>query len=66
MRRAAAVAGEIALGLAGLVWIGQGLGLVRVVRSFMVDQPEWIAIGLGTFVLALALLWRTLHAARVA
>ena len=45
----------------GLVWTGQGLGLIRTFRSFMVDQPLWIAIGSGTFVLALVLLWATLR-----
>jgi hypothetical protein len=52
---------EIILGLMGLVWTGQGLGLIRTFRSFMVDQPLWIAIGSGTFVLALVLLWITLR-----
>ena len=61
IRRALAVAGELALALAGLVWSAQGLGLFRSVRSFMNDRPEWIAIGSGTFVLALVLLWLTLR-----
>lgn len=32
----------------GLVWIGQGLGLLRG-SSFMVDQGSWAAVG-GVFV----------------
>ena len=59
--RLLAIVAEVALGLAGLVWTGQGLGIVRTFRSFMVDRPEWIAIGLGTFVLAGVLLWITLR-----
>ena len=50
--------GRLIAGLAllavGLVWIGQGLGLLRG-SSFMVDDPRWAAIGavlvvLGTVV----------------
>jgi len=30
----------------GLVWIGQGLGLIRG-QSFMVDDIRWAVIGVG-------------------
>ena len=30
--------------LVGLVWIGQGLGILRS-SSFMVDDPRWAVIG---------------------
>jgi hypothetical protein len=38
----------VATGLAvvGLVWIGQGLGLIRG-SSFMVDDPLWAVVGLA-------------------
>ncbi len=62
VRRRLAIAGELVLAVAGLVWSAQGLGLVHAVRSFMNDRPEWTAIGSGTFVLALVLLWLTLRA----
>lgn len=31
--------------LMGLLWIGQGAGLVRVIPSFMIDQQIWIMWG---------------------
>jgi hypothetical protein len=31
--------------LIGLLWIGQGAGLVRVIPSFMIDQQIWIMWG---------------------
>ncbi len=36
--------------LIGLIWIGQGAGLIRVIPSFMIDQQIWIMWGvlLGT------------------
>jgi hypothetical protein len=43
MRTRAIVA--IGLALVGLVWIGQGLGLIRG-SSFMVDDPRWAIAGL--------------------
>ncbi len=61
VRRRLAVVAELVLAIGGLVWSAQGLGLVRTVRSFMNDRPEWIAIGSGTFVLALVLLYLTLR-----
>ncbi|HEY8732513.1 MAG TPA: hypothetical protein VIN69_11140 [Candidatus Limnocylindria bacterium] len=59
--RVAAIAGEAILGLAGLTFAAQGLGLTHSVRSVMNDRPEWVAIGGGMFVLALVLLWVTLR-----
>jgi hypothetical protein len=58
--RRVAAAGEALLALSGLVWMGQGFGVVRVFRSFMVDRAEWIAIGGSTFALGAVLLWLTL------
>jgi len=51
--------GEAILGLAGLTFAAQGLGLTRGVPSAMNDRPEWIAIGGGMFALALVLGWVT-------
>jgi hypothetical protein len=57
----------VAIGLAvvGLVWIGQGLGLLRG-SSFMVDDPHWAVAGLvlvaGGLVLA-GLVLRNRHRA---
>jgi hypothetical protein len=31
--------------LMGLLWIGQGAGLIRVIPSFMIDQQIWIMWG---------------------
>jgi hypothetical protein len=38
----------------GLVWIGQGLGLLRG-SSFMVDDLRWAAAGLAAVVLGFVL-----------
>jgi hypothetical protein len=47
--RGRATAGILAA-LVGLVWIGQGLGILRG-SSFMVDDPRWALIGV-VFVVA--------------
>ena len=47
------VAGAL-LALVGLVWVGQGLGLLRG-SSFMVDDIRWAAAGLGALVIGIAL-----------
>ena len=59
MKRTLAIAGEVVLGLAGLVYTAQGLGLTHSVSSFMNDRPEWVAIGSAMVVIALILLWVT-------
>ncbi len=40
-----------ALGLVGLVWIGQGTGLIRG-SGFMTDDIRWAAIGVVLLVCA--------------
>lgn len=55
----------IALGavleLVGLLWIGQGLGLVRWPRtSFMIDQTSWAAMGVAMLAVGIFLMWRGL------
>ena len=44
----------ILVGLVGLVWIGQGLGVIRN-QSFMVDDLRWSVIGIGMVVVGVAL-----------
>jgi len=44
----------IVLVAVGLVWIGQGLGLLRG-SSFMVDDPRWAAAGVLSLVAGLGL-----------
>ncbi|MEA2520245.1 MAG: hypothetical protein QOF49_2325 [Chloroflexota bacterium] len=41
---------------AGLVWVGQGSGLLQG-TGFMVGDPKWTFIGAGCFVAGLALGW---------
>jgi len=61
MKRKLAIAGEVLLGLAGLVYTAQGLGLTHGVSSFMNDRPEWVAIGSAMVVLAVILFWVTVR-----
>lgn len=58
MRTRAMVA--IGLALVGLVWIGQGLGLIRG-SSFMVDDPRWAIAGLVLLASGVILGWLTLR-----
>jgi len=48
-----------AMVLAGLVWIGQGLGILTAGRSFMIGDPTWVVIGAVAVVLGLVVAWRT-------
>jgi len=45
----------ILLGLIGLVWVGQGLNLIK--GSVMTGQLQWAVIGAVLIVLAAWLLW---------
>jgi hypothetical protein len=47
-----------AMVLAGLVWIGQGLGILTAGRSFMIGEPLWAVIGLVFVVAGLGVGWR--------
>ena len=47
-----------AMVLAGLVWIGQGLGILTAGRSFMIGDPLWAVIGLVFVVAGLGVGWR--------
>ena len=35
----------VAMVLAGLVWMGQGLGILTAGESFMIGDPTWAIIG---------------------
>jgi hypothetical protein len=48
----------------GLVWIGQGTGLLKG-RSFMVGDPLWTMIGAACVVAGLTLGWLELRSRRV-
>jgi hypothetical protein len=50
----------IVLVLVGLVWIGQGFGLLRG-GSFMVDDVRWAVIGAACVVGGVAWWWRVLR-----
>jgi len=47
----------ILVGLLGIVWLGQGVGLIR--GSFMTGQAMWAIIGAVLIVFAVWLLWST-------
>ncbi|MES2753892.1 MAG: hypothetical protein V4659_04430 [Pseudomonadota bacterium] len=56
----------IALGavleLVGLLWIGQGLGVVRwPASSFMIDQSNWAALGVALVAVGTFLMWKGLR-----
>jgi hypothetical protein len=44
MKIVSLVIGVLAV-LMGLIWIGQGVGIVRFIPSAMIDQPIWIMWG---------------------
>jgi len=47
--------GGILIGLLGLVWLGQGLNLIK--GSFMTGQTQWAIIGAILLVVAVWLIW---------
>jgi len=50
----------IVLGLLGLVWVGQGLNLIK--GSMMTGQPQWAVIGVVLIFVAAWLLWGVFRA----
>ena len=52
----------VAAGLAavGLVWIGQGLGLLRG-SSFMVNDPRWAIAGAALLLIGSVLAWSAIR-----
>ncbi len=45
----------IAVGLTGLVWMLQGLGILSAGESFMIGDPRWAVIGAAFMTLGLVL-----------
>jgi hypothetical protein len=58
--RTTRLAVAVVLILVGVVWIGQGLGLLRG-SSFMVDDVRWAAIGAAFALVGFARTGRTLR-----
>ena len=57
MKQAILVIGVIAL-LMGLLWIGQGFGVIRwPASSFMIDVRPWAMRGAALAVVGVALIW---------
>jgi len=56
-RIAITIVGVLAL-LMGLLWIGQGFGIVRwPASSFMIDMRPWALRGIALALVGLALIW---------
>ncbi len=57
MKILATIIGFLAL-LMGLLWIGQGLGLVRwPASSFMIGMQQWVLWGAVLAVVGIGLIW---------
>jgi hypothetical protein len=48
------------LAVVGVVWVGQGLGIIRG-SGFMTDDVRWAIAGFGLIVLAVAVAWTALR-----
>ncbi len=58
MRKWLLVAGFLALSI-GLLWIGQGTGVIAwPASSFMISQSQWAWYGAALAALGLVLIWR--------
>jgi len=58
MARSLSIAGFIALAI-GLLWIGQGTGVVAWPRSsFMINQLQWAGYGAMLGAIGLILIWQ--------
>jgi hypothetical protein len=59
MRKLLLILGLIALAI-GLLWIGQGLGVINWPQSsFMIRQTQWAGYGAALAVLGLILVWQS-------
>ena len=59
MPRALLITGLIALAI-GLLWIGQGLGVINWPQSsFMIRQMQWAGYGAALAALGLILIWQS-------
>ena len=58
MRRLLTIIGFLALAV-GLLWIGQGTGMIAwPASSFMISQVQWAWYGAALAVLGMVLIWR--------
>jgi hypothetical protein len=58
MRKALFISGLLALAV-GLLWVGQGTGMVAWPRtSFMIDQIQWAGYGAVLGAIGLVLIWQ--------
>ena len=58
MRRLLLILGSLALAI-GLLWIGQGTGMINWPRSsFMISQIQWAWYGAVLAVVGLILIWQ--------
>ena len=58
MRTLLLTAGLVALAI-GLLWIGQGTGVIRwPASSFMISQIQWAGYGVALAALGLILIWQ--------
>jgi len=48
----------IILGIAGVIWILQGLDIEFAPQSFMTGDPLWVVLGVVAALAGSALLWR--------
>jgi len=60
--RIARMAGAVICLLVGLLWIGQGLGLIG--GSVMTGKPQWSAAGLAVLAIAIWQLWLLARSAK--
>jgi uncharacterized membrane protein len=59
MRRLLLIVGLLALAL-GLLWIGQGTGVIAwPASSFMIDQLQWAGYGAVLSAIGLILIWQS-------
>jgi uncharacterized membrane protein len=59
MARALLIIGLIALAI-GLLWIGQGLGIINWPQSsFMIRQMQWAGYGAALAAVGLILIWQS-------
>jgi glucose dehydrogenase len=57
------IVAAVLLALLGLVWLGQGLNLIK--GSFMTGRPEWAVAGLVLLAIAAWLAWTMARASNV-
>jgi uncharacterized membrane protein len=58
MRKALLIVGFLALAV-GLLWIGQGTGVIKWPESsFMISQIQWAYYGAAMALVGLILIWR--------